>query len=171
MYSGYEITFDSTGSWSFDNYTAKNVVIFGVGKSPSSHADNRKNNFLVLSEGPNFGINGSFGLAEGKFSINFLKANPKFCLIFYYNADNNRLFVNGKEIFNFKADSKDVNFPVQFCLGIICNRFSATESRQVFLNENTYDFSVDYNSIYKFDILNIHKYLMTKNNIMTKINL
>ena len=81
------------------------------------------------------------------------------------------MFVNGKEIFNFKADSKDVNFPVQFCLGIICNRLSATESRQVFLNENTYDFSVDYNSIYKFDILNIHKYLMTKNNIMTKINL
>ena len=28
-----------------------------------------------------------------------------------------------------------------------------------------YDFSVDYNSIYKSDILNIHKYLMVKNNI------
>ena len=28
-----------------------------------------------------------------------------------------------------------------------------------------YDFSVDYNSVDKFDILNIHKYLITKNNI------
>ena len=28
-----------------------------------------------------------------------------------------------------------------------------------------YDFSVDYNSIDKSDILNIHKFLMTKNNI------
>ena len=28
-----------------------------------------------------------------------------------------------------------------------------------------YDFSVDYNSIDKSDILNIHKYLMTENNI------
>ena len=30
---------------------------------------------------------------------------------------------------------------------------------------NVYDFSVDYNSIDKFDILNIHKYLMTHKNI------
>ena len=28
-----------------------------------------------------------------------------------------------------------------------------------------YDFSVDYGSIEKSDILNIHKYLLTKNNI------
>ena len=35
----------------------------------------------------------------------------------------------------------------------------------VSLNRNMYDFSVDYNSIDKSDILNIHKYLMTKNNI------
>ena len=33
------------------------------------------------------------------------------------------------------------------------------------LNGNVYDFSVDYNSIDKSDILNIHKYSMTKNNI------
>ena len=30
MYSGYGITFDSVGSWSFDNDTARNVIIFGV---------------------------------------------------------------------------------------------------------------------------------------------
>ena len=81
------------------------------------------------------------------------------------------MFVNGKEIFNFKIDNKDVNFPGQFCLGIICNGLSATESREVFLNEIAYGFSVDYQSIYKSDILNIHKYLITKNSIMTKINL
>ena len=42
---GYEITFDSTGSWSFNNDTARNVIIFGVDNSSSSHSDNRKNNF------------------------------------------------------------------------------------------------------------------------------
>ena len=44
--------------------------------------------------------------------------------------------------------------------------FCATESREVSLNGNgnVYDFSVDYNFIDKSDILNIHKYLMTKNN-------
>ena len=74
------------------------------------------------------------------------------------------LFVNGKEISIFKADNKNVNFPNQFCLRSIPNGFSATESREVSLNGNVYDFSVDYNSIDKSDILNINKYLITKNN-------
>ena len=39
------------------------------------------------------------------------------------------------------------------------------ESREVSLNGNVYDFSVDCNSIDRSDIQNIHKYLMTKNNI------
>ena len=43
--------------------------------------------------------------------------------------------------------------------------FSATESREVSLNGILYDFSIDYNSIDRFDILNIDKYLMIKNNI------
>ena len=46
VYSGYGITFDSGGSWSFDNDTVRNVIFFVVDSSSSSHADNRKNNFL-----------------------------------------------------------------------------------------------------------------------------
>ena len=81
-----------------------------------------------------------------------------------YNADNSYLFVNGKEIIKFKAN-KNVHFPTRFCLGSINDGFSATESREVSLNGNMHDFSVDYNSIDKSVVLNIHKYLMTKNNI------
>ena len=55
--------------------------------------------FLVEGEGPTIRINGSFGSPEKKFSINFSKANTKFCLSLHYNADNSYLFVNGKEIF------------------------------------------------------------------------
>ena len=33
VYSGYGITFDSTGSWSFDNEFSRNVIIFGVDNS------------------------------------------------------------------------------------------------------------------------------------------
>ena len=87
------------------------------------------------------------------------------CLRFHYLADNSYLFVNGKEIFKFKGENKNVNFPTQFCLGSISNGFSATESGEVSLNGNVYDFLVDYSSIDKSDILNIHKYLMTKNDI------
>ena len=74
---------------------------------------------------------------------------------FHYNADNSYLFLNGKEIVKFKDDNKNVNFPTQFCLGSISNGFRNTESREVSLNENVYDFSVDKSSIDKYDILNI----------------
>ena len=71
------------------------------------------------------------------------------------------MFVNGNEIFKFKADNKNVKFPTQFCLGSISNDHESTE---VSLNGNVYDFSVDHNSVDKYNMLNIHKYLMTKNN-------
>ena len=41
-----------------------------------------------------------------------------------------------------KTGNKNVNFPTRFCLGSISNGFSATESREVSLNGNAYDFSV-----------------------------
>ena len=75
------------------------------------------------------------------------------------------MFINGKEIFKFKGDNKNVNSPTQLCLWSISDGFSNNQSREVYLNGNVYDFPVDYSSIDKSDILNIHKYLMTKNNI------
>ena len=83
----------------------------------------------------------------------------------HYNANNNHFFVNGKEIFKFKVNNKNVNFPSNFWLGSISNRFSATESRKECLNRNVSDFLVDYNSTDKTEILNIHKNLMTNNDI------
>ena len=117
----------------------------------------------MLGESPTFGITGRFGSPKKKLSISFSKANKKFCLSLHYNADNSYLFV--KEMFKFTADNKNVNFPTQFCVGSISNGFSATESREVSLNGNVHHFSVDYNSIDKSDILNIHKYLMNNNDI------
>ena len=60
------------------------------------------------------------------------------------------MFVNAKEIFKFKVENKNVNFPTQFCLGSMSNGFSALESREVSLKVNVYNFSVDYSSIDKF---------------------
>ena len=84
----------------------------------------------MLGDGPNFGINGTFGSREKKFS----KVNANFCLVLHYNTDYSYLFVNGKEIFKFKGNNKIVNFPTQFCLASLSNEFSATESRKVSLN-------------------------------------
>ena len=83
----------------------------------------------------------------------------------HYIIDNSYLLVNGKKIVEFKADNKNVNFPTQICLRSISNGFSTTESRE----ENVYEFSVDYSSIDKFDIVNIHKYLMIKNDIYSSV--
>ena len=51
-YNGQGIAFDGKDYWIFDNYIARNIAIFGVGNSSSSHIDNPKHNFLVLGEGP-----------------------------------------------------------------------------------------------------------------------
>ena len=59
-------------------------------------------------------------------------------MILCYNADKSYVFVNGKEIINFKAGNKNVNFPARFCLGSISDEFIATESREVSLNGNVY---------------------------------
>ena len=85
-YSGYGITFDCAGSWSFDNDFARNGIIFGADNSSLSHSDNRKKNFLILGEGPTYRINGSFGSPEKTYNINFTNANAKFCLSLHYNA-------------------------------------------------------------------------------------
>ena len=48
--------------------------------SSSFHADNCKNNFVVVGEGPTDDINGSVSAARQKFSINFTKTKAKFYL-------------------------------------------------------------------------------------------
>ena len=50
----------------------------------------------------------------------------------------------------------------RFSLGSICNWYGATDSREVSLKGNVYDFSVDYNPMNKSDILNILKYSVFK---------
>ena len=83
------------------------------------------------------------------FSINFSKADTKCCLSLHYNRNNSYLFINGKEIFKFEADNKNLNFPMQFFLGSISN--SATiEARQSSLNGNVYNLSFNCNSIDKW---------------------
>ena len=60
------IAFDGKGMWIFVHNFARKVVIFGVDNTSSSHTDNQKNNFIVLSEGPTKGFNDSIGGTEKK---------------------------------------------------------------------------------------------------------
>ena len=46
------------------------------------------------------------------------------------------LFVNGKEIYKFKASNKNVNFLSRFYLGSICNKFDYVDSEEVPLKKH-----------------------------------
>ena len=83
----------------------------------------------------------------------------------HYNGADRYLFVNGTEIYKFKAkDSEIVATPL--CLGNISNDFSVDNMKKTGLNGFVYDFSIDYDAIAVDDILDIHKYLMENNNII-----
>ena len=63
------------------------------------------------------------------------------------------------------CSNKNNNFPSQFCLRSISNKFDCSDANEVFLKVNVHDFSVDYGAINKSSILDINKYLIIKNNI------
>ena len=83
----------------------------------------------------------------------------------HYNGANSYLFVNGIEIIKFKAkDSEIAAYPL--CLGNIPKDWSVDNIKKTGLKDYVYDDSVDYDAIAVFDILDIHKYLMKKNEIV-----
>ena len=86
----------------------------------------------------------------------------KFCLSFHYNGANSYLFVNGGEIYKSKAKDSEI-VAVPLCLGNISKDWSLNMKKTGF-NGYVYEFSVDYDATDVDDIVDIHKYLMKKNN-------
>ena len=82
-----------------------------------------------------------------------------------YNGANSYLFVNGTEFYKFKAKHSEI-VVTPFSLGSISKDFSVDNIKKTGLNRYVCDFSVDYDAIAVDDILDIHKYLMEKNNII-----
>ena len=74
----------------------------------------------------------------------------------HYNGDKSYLFVNGKEIYMFKANNVSVNFPLHVSLGSISNKFSHTEAEEVSLKGSVYELSIAYRDIAVDNILDIH---------------
>ena len=97
------------------------------------------------------------------YSNNFTFTKKTFCLSLHYNGANKNLFINGTEIYKFKTkDTEIVVTPL--CLGKISKYWSVDNIKKTGFNGYAYDFSVDYNATAVDDILDIHKYLMKKNN-------
>ena len=89
----------------------------------------------------------------------------KFCLSLHYNGANSYLFVNGTEIYKFKA--KDFEIVVTpLCSGNISKDWSIDNMKRTGFNGYVYYFSVNYEATNVDDIKDIHKYLMKKNNMV-----
>ena len=80
----------------------RNIIVFGVDMSSSTKINNRKRDILILGEGLTQRLEHTLS-AEKMYSINFMENNKKFCLSLCYHGRNSYLFVNGKEIHEFKA--------------------------------------------------------------------
>ena len=163
-YSGYGIGFDRNTSFSVGNEIGKNVIIFGVDMSSSTKIDNRKKYILILGIGPTQGLENTLS-AEKMYSINFTKKNTKFCPNLHYNGANSYLFVNGTEIYKFKAKDSEI-LSYSLCLGNISKDWLHDNMKKTGFNGYIFYFSTDYNAIAVSDILDIHKYLMEKNGIV-----
>ena len=95
--------------------------------------------------------------------LTLVKQRQNFFLSFHYNNVNSYLCVNKTEIYKFKAQDNIGWY--KFCLGNVSKDFIENEQSEISLNCVVYDFLVDHISVEKEDILNIHEYLMVKDNI------
>ena len=131
--------------------------------SSSTKIDNRKKDILILGKGPTQGLEHTLS-AEKIYSINFAVTKKKFCLSLHCNGSNSYLFVNGTEIYKFKAkNSKLVASPS--CLENISKDWSTDNMKRTGFTDSVHDFSVDYEATDVDDIKDIHQYLMKKNDI------
>ena len=81
------------------------------------------------------------------------------------NGEDSYLFVNGKEVINFKVKDSEI-IENSLCLGNISENFSIDNTIKTGLYGYVYDFSVDYKTIEIYDTLDIHRHLMEKDNII-----
>ena len=92
------------------------------------HNDNNKKDILVLGKGQTQGLEHSL-TAEKMYSINFTVTKMKFCLSLHYNGANSYLFVNGTDIYKFKAKDSEIVASI-LCLGNISKDWSTDNMKQ-----------------------------------------
>ena len=109
--------------------TGRNVITFGIDMSSSTKIVNKGKDILILGLGPTFGLGEKALSVEKMFSINFTKANTKFCLNLHYNGANSYLFVNGTEIYKFTAKDSMI-VPNNLCLGNVSKDFSTSNKKK-----------------------------------------
>ena len=109
-YFGYGIGFTARISFSLSDLTefGKNVTMFGDDMSSSMHVVNRKKDILILGRGLMKGLDDTLLTAEKEYATNLSEQQKKSCLNLHYNGAKSYLFVNGVEIYKFKANDSEI---------------------------------------------------------------
>ena len=90
------------------------------------------------------------------YSINFTVKKKETLLSLHYNGANSYLFVNGTEIYKFKAKDSEIVVTPLF-LGNISKDWSADNMKKRGFNGYVYDFSVDFFFLSGFSFTDIHE--------------
>ena len=161
----YGIRLDRHGFFSHPSGgTGRNVIFFGVDMSSSTKIGKRKKDILIIDIDSTQGLEHTLS-AEKIYSINFTENNKTFSLSFHYNGANSYLFVNSREFYKFKVkDAEIVATPL--CLENTSTDWEVDNLKKTGLNKYVYDFTGDYDAIAVYDMSDIHKYLMKKNNMI-----
>ena len=99
-YKGYAICFDETSQFSHTitedgrahTTNGKNLLIFGVDMSFSSHAANRANHIYLMGDGLTQGINDTTLYVEKNYWRNFTDPGKKFIISLHYNGGESFFF-------------------------------------------------------------------------------
>ena len=119
-----------------------------------------KKDISVLGIGPTQGL--EHIITAGKmYSINFTVTKNKLCLSLHYNWVNSYLFVNGREIYKFKAKGSEI-VATSLCSGKISKDWSTDNMKKAGFNGHVYEFRLAYDATDVDGIVDIYRYLMKK---------
>ena len=131
-YPGYGIGFYRRSSYSFPGGGfGQKVLIFEVDMSFSAHIDNKKKDISVLGKGARQGLEDNL-TAEKMYPFNFTVTRKKLCLRLHYNGTNSCLFVNGTEIYKFKAKDSEI-VATSLCLGNMSKDWSSDDMKKYWI--------------------------------------
>ena len=102
------------------------------------------------------------------YSINFTENIKKFFLSLHYNGTNSYLFANDREICKFKAKYYKIVLTPLF-LENISKDWVVDKMKKTGSNGYVCGFGADYDAVVVDDVLDIHKYLMKKSNMIKNV--
>ena len=76
--------------------------------SSSVHIDNSGKDILIFCEGPTQGLDSTTLTAETIYAISFTQPNKRFVLSLHYNGSNTFVFVNVRNMYQFKAKDSEI---------------------------------------------------------------